>query len=82
MTIDEAVRLIETTAASNRSGRIGGPFSAAGYDRKTALTIAGRCVTFERRAWHGQQALVMHLPGHGDHVLYLTLTPPRPDPWA
>lgn len=82
ITQEEALDLLQATIDTNQvTGRIGGPFASQGYSAHSALAVAGRCETFERRTWKGQDALLGTIRGIGVHVWYLNLTPPPADPW-
>jgi len=82
ITKEEARELLIATAASNRTGLIGGPWSANGYTLDNALTILDRCTRVQREPYRRQDAVQAILPGYGDHVWYLSLEPGKENPWG
>lgn len=76
----QAENYLWSTAANNVTGIIGGRWAPAGYTLTSALAMLGRCRTVHRDLIDGQDALIAHLPGHGEHVWYLNLAP-KEDPW-
>jgi hypothetical protein len=83
MNVKEARTLLTQTSTNNATGIIGGPHSCVGYTLSGALTILERCDerTLRKEDWFGRPALLVRLPGFGEHVWYLNLDERKADPW-
>jgi hypothetical protein len=81
VTKTEVVDLLTRTSTNNRTGLIGGPYSVTGYTLTGALAIVERCEQFERVRHRSHDAICGWLAGHGAHIWYLRLDPPKEDPW-
>ena len=85
ITQEEARDLLWQTAANNTAtGRIGSPYTVAGYDLDSALALLkrGRPEKFRRGQFQGQDTIWAYLDGFGWHAWYLNLQVRGGDPWA